>query len=274
MVEKNKKKVVQKRNVSNSVKQAIRKEYKYKCQYCKDTDTKAIHIEHIISLDKGGSNDLENLTLACERCNLKKASLNMPAEYSGILLSRSKAKKKKIEKIINSKSGNNSNMKGVEFPSDSFSSDFKDAKIGNTFLKISTDEEHVKNFTILYKQQSKIVHNRDEESFIEHQTYKWNSLFGEQFHNVFKRMMYVNIDIIEYIGEVPNSTKRFKVVGSENLIVGIRYGVNEYVSLYISDRLLNIINENSIFTFREILYGKEIEYKEVVKKKEIENPFV
>jgi hypothetical protein len=272
MVEK-KKIVPQKRNVSNSVKQAIRKEYKYKCQYCKDTETKAIHIEHIISLDKGGSNDLENLTLACERCNLKKASLNMPTEYSGILISRSKAKKKKIEKLINSKSSNNV-KKGAEFPSESFSDDFKDVKIGDTFLKISTDEEHVKNFTILYKQQSKIVHNRDEESFIEHQTYKWNSLFGEQFHNVFKRMMYVNIDIIEYIGDIPNTAKKFKILGKENLIVGIRYGVNEYVSLYISDRLLNIINENSIFTFKDILYGKEIEYKEVVKKKEIENPFV
>ena len=192
-----------KRNVSNNVKQAIRKEYKYKCQYCKDTDTKAIHIEHIISLDKGGTNDLENLTLACERCNLKKASLNMPTEYSGILISRSKAKKKKIEKIINSKaSGRNSKSKknSIEFPSDGFITEYIDkgkVKVGDKFLKINTDEEHVKNFAVLYKQQSKIVHNCDEECYIEHQTYKWNSLFGEQFHNVFKRMMYVNINIVE-----------------------------------------------------------------------------
>jgi hypothetical protein len=254
--------------ISDSKKQAIRKEYKYKCQYCNNDNAK--HIEHIIARDNGGSDDLDNLTLACEGCNTKKSNLKLPETYAGILLARAKQKRKKIEQRLSSnkrkisKSGNDPSEFFIE---ELLKNHTKDKK----YLKINTSEEHIKNLAILYKQQSKIVHDSDGKGYIEYQTYKWNSLFGEHFHNVFKNMMYINIDTVEYI----EGTKKFRKIGSENLLTGIFYGVNEYVKLYLSDRLIKYISDDTIFGFRDLLCGKELEYKEIkTNKQHIENPFL
>lgn len=48
----------------------------YTCQYC---GTIAEHIDHIIPLSKGGSCELDNLALSCQKCNLRKHD-NTPAE--------------------------------------------------------------------------------------------------------------------------------------------------------------------------------------------------
>lgn len=45
-----------------------------KCAYCKKTTT-PLQIEHIVPKSRGGSNRLENLTLACESCNQKKGNM-------------------------------------------------------------------------------------------------------------------------------------------------------------------------------------------------------
>ena len=45
--------------------------YKRKCAYCKKENI-PMQIEHIIPKSRGGSNRVTNLTLACEKCNLKK----------------------------------------------------------------------------------------------------------------------------------------------------------------------------------------------------------
>jgi hypothetical protein len=264
--------------ISDNVKTAIRKEYKYRCQYCDSDERTARHIEHIIAKSKGGSDDLDNLTLSCERCNLKKADLVLPEAYSGILLARSKQKRKKIEERLSSK---RKTIRSGDDPSEFFKENYinnkkSELKVTDKFLKINTNDEHVKNFTVLYKQQSKIVHNSDGKGYIEYQTYKWNSLFGEQFHNIFKNMMYVNINILEYNFHHSDMNDEmiytFKKVGSENLLTGIFYGVNEYVRLNLSNRLIKLIKSNTMFGFKDVLCGKELKFEEV-KQEVIENPF-
>ncbi len=46
------------------------------CEYCRLPQSlaplAAFHIEHIISKEHGGSDDLDNLALSCSRCNLSK----------------------------------------------------------------------------------------------------------------------------------------------------------------------------------------------------------
>lgn len=42
-----------------------------KCQYCGAVDVQ-MHIDHVVPFSKGGSNDIENLTVACASCNLSK----------------------------------------------------------------------------------------------------------------------------------------------------------------------------------------------------------
>ncbi len=48
-----------------------------RCQYClmhEGLQGATFHVEHVIPQCKGGRCDLENLTLACPGCNLRKAS--------------------------------------------------------------------------------------------------------------------------------------------------------------------------------------------------------
>jgi len=47
--------------------------YKRKCVYCKNGDI-ALQIEHIIPKSRGGTNRVTNLTIACEKCNIKKGN--------------------------------------------------------------------------------------------------------------------------------------------------------------------------------------------------------
>jgi|GEM_PF-3204281 len=43
----------------------------YTCQYCGASGV-PLHCDHIIPLNRGGSNDPTNLTTACESCNMRK----------------------------------------------------------------------------------------------------------------------------------------------------------------------------------------------------------
>lgn len=49
-----------------------------RCEYCglhqEDSPLAALHIEHVIPKKHGGSDDLENLALACIDCNLHKGT--------------------------------------------------------------------------------------------------------------------------------------------------------------------------------------------------------
>lgn len=44
------------------------------CFYC-DSAEGPFHIDHFVPVSKGGSNELENLRVACQRCNASKAGL-------------------------------------------------------------------------------------------------------------------------------------------------------------------------------------------------------
>lgn len=59
----------------------IKKLQKYKCAYCPKSVRKKYHVDHIIALSKGGSNDRKNLQVTCESCNLKKRNKD-PITYA------------------------------------------------------------------------------------------------------------------------------------------------------------------------------------------------
>lgn len=44
------------------------------CHYCQITTGK-FHIDHMIPLSRGGTNTMDNLTVACQQCNLRKHTL-------------------------------------------------------------------------------------------------------------------------------------------------------------------------------------------------------
>jgi 5-methylcytosine-specific restriction endonuclease McrA len=55
-----------------------------KCFWCKAKLGK-YHVDHVIPIAKGGSNDPSNIVISCPLCNTKKGA-KMPAEFAGRLL--------------------------------------------------------------------------------------------------------------------------------------------------------------------------------------------
>ncbi|MFC3628234.1 HNH endonuclease [Paracoccus angustae] len=51
------------------------------CAYCGDTDG-PFHIDHIFPYSRGGSDDPENLTVACQTCNFSKGAMTVE-EWGG-----------------------------------------------------------------------------------------------------------------------------------------------------------------------------------------------
>ncbi|MEO5350572.1 MAG: hypothetical protein H7836_13140 [Magnetococcus sp. YQC-3] len=78
-------------------------------------------------------------------------------------------------------------------------------------------------------------------------------------------MMYDKINIYEYKNNL------FLKIGSEDSITEVSFRTNENVRLYLSDRLVELIKNNSFYKFKDILYGQEIEYTSTLKQ--IKNPF-
>jgi 5-methylcytosine-specific restriction endonuclease McrA len=55
------------------VKKYVFERNKYQCQSCGKTNLETkLHIDHIIPLARGGSNDISNLQTLCSKCNLQK----------------------------------------------------------------------------------------------------------------------------------------------------------------------------------------------------------
>lgn len=60
---------------------AVFRRDEYRCTYCgADGETYVLHCDHIAPISRGGSNDIENLTTACEWCNCSKRD-RLPAEW-------------------------------------------------------------------------------------------------------------------------------------------------------------------------------------------------
>ena len=57
------------------VREYLLEKHKRKCAYCGAKDT-AFEVEHIIPKALGGTNQINNLTLACRDCNAKKGKLH------------------------------------------------------------------------------------------------------------------------------------------------------------------------------------------------------
>ena len=58
--------------VSEAVKQSVRKRAKYLCEYCHSLELLSANrftIDHLVPRSLGGSDDIDNLALACRRCN-------------------------------------------------------------------------------------------------------------------------------------------------------------------------------------------------------------
>lgn len=62
--------------MNSATKDQVRQRADHRCEYCQlrqeDSPLAALHIEHVIPKKHGGSDDLQNLALACIDCNLHK----------------------------------------------------------------------------------------------------------------------------------------------------------------------------------------------------------
>lgn len=56
------------------------KRQKGRCYYCGEKVGDTYHVEHVVPLSRGGSNDPDNIVIACLRCNLSKSD-RMPHEW-------------------------------------------------------------------------------------------------------------------------------------------------------------------------------------------------
>lgn len=65
------------RYIDENTRQEVRKRAKYLCEYCHAIEKwqyVQFTIDHVIPLDQGGANSLNNLALACFHCNRKKSN--------------------------------------------------------------------------------------------------------------------------------------------------------------------------------------------------------
>ncbi len=64
--------------VNESTKAIVRERAKHRCEYCQlhqdDSPLATLHVEHVVPRKHGGSDDPENLALACIDCNLHKGT--------------------------------------------------------------------------------------------------------------------------------------------------------------------------------------------------------
>jgi hypothetical protein len=61
--------------VSTSTKRKVRESARHCCEYCRlaaSSATSPFHVEHIIPQKHGGTDDMDNLCLACYKCNAHK----------------------------------------------------------------------------------------------------------------------------------------------------------------------------------------------------------
>lgn len=68
------KKREKRRGLSNTLRLNVLERDNYRCQFCGATveDGVKLHIDHIIPVSKGGTDDMDNLQVLCHKCNLAK----------------------------------------------------------------------------------------------------------------------------------------------------------------------------------------------------------
>lgn len=94
---------IQRRNLTQSEKNAIKHAWNNKCAYCRDkVFENEYHIDHIVPKCAGGSCDIENLALSCPKCNSQKAGHRLPRMHEGLLLATASRKAEKVRKSMKS----------------------------------------------------------------------------------------------------------------------------------------------------------------------------
>lgn len=75
-------KIENRRDFSDDIKEYIKYKSDCRCSHCGKTLKTDFTVEHVIPLNKGGSNDLSNLVALCQDCNFKKEDfIYYPTEY-------------------------------------------------------------------------------------------------------------------------------------------------------------------------------------------------
>ena len=62
-------------SISEAVRQQVRRRAANLCEYCREPEDISLfgfHLDHILALQHGGSDDIENLAWACPTCNIVK----------------------------------------------------------------------------------------------------------------------------------------------------------------------------------------------------------
>jgi len=66
------------KKLSDSIQQLVRQRSNYLCEYCHSSEIwqyVRFSVDHIIPLSLGGSNEIDNLCLACFHCNRRKSNI-------------------------------------------------------------------------------------------------------------------------------------------------------------------------------------------------------
>ena len=80
------------RSIPESLQKTVRLNAKHLCEYCHASEKwqyVRFTLDHIVPIDQGGKNDLENLALACFHCNRRKwnrQTANDPETNQSVLL--------------------------------------------------------------------------------------------------------------------------------------------------------------------------------------------
>lgn len=72
------------RTLTKAEKISVKKKYNYICEFCKCENILIMTVDHLVPLDRGGTDDIDNLVCACFVCNQLKGNM-LPAEFKGYL---------------------------------------------------------------------------------------------------------------------------------------------------------------------------------------------
>lgn len=85
------------RGITQPERSAIVSAWGHKCAYCKEASG-PFEVDHIVPFADGGTCDLENLCLACVKCNGAKSDTRLPKLYEGLLIALAVRKAERIRK--------------------------------------------------------------------------------------------------------------------------------------------------------------------------------
>lgn len=85
------------------VRQILIRLYNSRCQYCLNEYSTGLEVEHIIPRSKGGTDSLENYTIACSSCNSRKRALELSDPGKSLLIALATARVQKVLAIIEPK---------------------------------------------------------------------------------------------------------------------------------------------------------------------------